>query len=173
MVVWGLPMFVRRFIRKHTMVREFCLREDAIVRGVEFLPSESRMKPLRTFVLILVLALSACTSYEGVFEPDCIAFEGDVVELSNGQLRWERFTDQRVIDNNGQVVNPFPNFPKTGRYEVRDDRVTFRNGDGEDKATWYLVSHNNALYLLTPKQRERMSSDGMPDCALRRVKADS
>jgi len=131
------------------------------------------MKPLRTFVLIFVLALSACTSYEGVFEPDCIAFEGDVVELSNGQLRWERFTDQRVVDSNGQVVDPFPDFPKTGSYEMLDGRVTFHSDDGGDKATWYLVSHNNALYLLTPKQREQMNSDGMPVCALRRVKAGS
>lgn len=118
--------------------------------------------------LAVLCLLSACSSLEGVFEPACIAYEGDRVRLTEEQFEWHKFTDQRSIDEHGNVVDPFPGYPKRGRFEVNDARVTFIPDDDSQIDDRYLLEHRNRLYLLTWDQSEAvLNGEGMPICALR------
>jgi len=119
---------------------------------------------------LATLLLAGCTTLNGVFEPDCIAFEGDRVELTGGRFVWDRFTDERRIDSEGNEIDPFPDYPKTGRFETILDRVDFHPDSGDGIASRYVLKRGSATYLLSEEQRAAVMSGGdMPDCALRRV----
>lgn len=122
----------------------------------------------RLVIIAAIFPLSACSSLDGVFEPACIAYEGDRVRLAEGRFEWQKFTDQRSIDEHGNVVDPFPGYPKHGRFEVSDSHVTFFPDDGSQIGDRYLLEHRNRVYLLTWEQSEAvLNGEGMPVCALR------
>lgn len=122
----------------------------------------------RIALLVTILALSGCRDPEGVFEPACIAYEGDRITLSDGRFEWHRFTDERRVDESGNPVDPFPGYPKRGSYERDDARVLFFTDDGEQLAERYLFEDRKRIYLLTWDENEAvLNGEGLPACALR------
>ena len=61
-------------------------------------------------VCLFAAAVTGCASIDGVYQPDCVAFEGDVVTLKSGGFVWERFTDAVEIDADGKRIDPFLHF---------------------------------------------------------------
>ncbi len=115
------------------------------------------------------LLSAGCASVDGVFEPACMAFEGDRVTLDNGRFEWARFTDVRRIGEDGKEIDPFPDYPKNGRYSVQSQTVEFRTDGGDRLDDYYLLQHDGSLYLLTSEQNAQFSAaNSLPDCVLRR-----
>lgn len=126
------------------------------------------MTSKRLTLVPLLLALAGCNSLDGRFEPSCIAFAGERIELSNGRFEWQRFTDERRIGEDGKVIEPFPDYPKRGDYRIVDGRVEFRTDDGERLEDRYLVERPDGLYLLDAAAREALAAgEELPHCALR------
>ena len=115
-----------------------------------------------------VLLLAACANHEGTYEPACVAYEGDRIELRAGRFEWQRFTDQRTVDSDGNLVEPFPGYPKIGAYSIDAERLEFVTNDDVRLADWYLVKHAGEHYLLSNEQHESfLDAHEMPDCSLR------
>ena len=122
----------------------------------------------RTTAIILMLLLAACANHEGLYEPACIAYEGDRIELRAGRFEWQRFTDQRSVNGDGNIIEPFPNFPKTGKYTLAAGKMTLVTNDGVRLNDWYLVEHVGQYYLLTSEQHDAYrGTEVLPDCALK------
>lgn len=127
------------------------------------------MTTIRTTVLILLSTLAACASIEGTYEPACIAYEGDRVILRDDRFEWQRFTDERNVDENGTLIDPFPDYPKLGSYTVDDARVRLNADNGVHLDDWYLLEHQGDIYLLTYEQNEVfLNNEGLATCALKR-----
>lgn len=129
-------------------------------------------------LLLFLLTTAGCASHQdgrqnvhyGVYLPDCKAFEGDRVELREDGFTWSRFTDQRKIDESGNEVDSFPEFPKSGEYQMKDGHVSFTLDDGEHLDTRYFMESGGKAYLLS-QEEDRVFAEGgqMPECALRRI----
>lgn len=113
--------------------------------------------------------LAACASHSGVYTPDCIAYAGDRLELDNGRFTWDKFTDQLEINEAGERVDPYPDYPARGRYLVDGDELTFVAETDVSLPVLYLVERGRRLYLLTERQyRAWQESGNFPNCALLR-----
>ena len=125
---------------------------------------------LRRFLLAgCALALGACTSYEGLYAPSCAAYSGSEIELIGGRFTWSKFTDQVVIDEEGNTVDPFPGFPREGAYEIDGKTLTLTPSSGEAKETLYFVRDGADVYLLTEAEHAEVAAGGeLPRCALKR-----
>jgi hypothetical protein len=122
----------------------------------------------------LTLLFVACANHEGVYEPACIAYEGDTIEFRNGRFEWQRFTDQRTVDADGNIVKPFPAFPKTGTYSIEAGRLQLVTDDGVRLEDWFIVVRSGGRYLLTSAQYEVFrQSNELPGCALKLTGSDS
>lgn len=102
-------------------------------------------------ILIAVL-LCGCASHEGTYSPDCIAYEGSNIRLSDGKFVWEKFTDSVVVDDTGNVVNQFPAYPLQGTYRIEGQALYLESASGESLPTLYLRQHDKRYYLLTAEQ---------------------
>lgn len=121
-------------------------------------------------ILATALLLGGCQSIEGRYEPACAAFEGDTIELSDGRFTWNRFTDEVRIDAAGNKIDPFPDFPKHGRYERDGAQIALHVDDDTTRATYASHSQAGETYLLTSSQLDKYLYDGVvEDCALKRV----
>jgi len=118
--------------------------------------------------MIAALGLAACASGpEGVFEPACIAHAGERITVGDGRFEWDRFTDAVSVDDDGNRIDPFPGFPKTGRYRADDEKLTWIADDGTALDDRYLLEFRGRTYLLTYDQNEAVLDGGdMPACAL-------
>ena len=121
--------------------------------------------------LLIAITMSGCQSIEGYYAPDCIAYEGETIELKGGTYTWNKFTDTRRVNDAGEIVDPFPGFPKTGRYMLSGAQLDLL-ADGEDESlTYYLLTIDGESYLLTAAEQGRYLIDGViADCALHRTK---
>lgn len=100
-----------------------------------------------------------------------MAYEGDEIELEDSRFTWRRFTDQRHIDENGEPVDAFPGFPKTGRYVYHDAQLDLIPDDGQAMVSFYIQNESRSKYLLTTTENAQFEHDRiMPECALRREK---
>ena len=98
-------------------------------------------------LIAFVVSLAACATYDGVYEPACIAYEGDTLVLDAGRFEWRRFTDERVVDKDGEVVAPFPGFPRSGTFGATNGRLELVT-DGNDRLQdWFVVDSNAQRYL--------------------------
>ncbi len=132
------------------------------------------MSSIRIPIIAAALLLAACANHDGRYEPACIAYEGDTIDLRKGRFEWDRFTDQRSIDAEGKVVDPFPDYPKAGAFRLDSGQLAFVMADGTKLARWHPVTHAGRQYLLTTEQHDEfMASQAMPDCALRRTDEQS
>jgi hypothetical protein len=119
-------------------------------------------------VFLACTFLAACNSLEGTFEPACIAFEGDKVVFADGRFEWHKFTDERLVDDNGNAIDPFPGYPLTGRYKVSNALVEFVAAEGAGPDDMFLFERNSDVYLLTRKQNDAvLAGEGLPACPLR------
>lgn len=126
------------------------------------------MRIPRLVIFAAISTLIACSSLEGMFEPACIAYEGDKIRLTDGRFEWQKFTDQKMLDEHGEVVDAFPGYPKLGRYEQSDLQVRFFADDGSQLDDRYLFHDQQRVYLLTWEQNEAVLNGGrLPACALR------
>lgn len=117
-------------------------------------------------VLILVL-LAACASYDGVYSPACIAFAGDTIELNDGLVRWDKFTDQVIVGEQGDIVDQFPGYPLQANYRVDGNQLILTTDAGTPLDTLFLSRHENRAYLLTSEQHKEWQETGnYPECAL-------
>ena len=111
--------------------------------------------------------LVACVSHEGTYSPDCIAYAGSNISLSDGQFVWEKFTDAVVVDEAGEVVNQFPGFPMRGSYRIEGQIVHMESAADDAMEKMYLHTRDNRQYLLTAEQFEVWQKTGKhADCAL-------
>lgn len=132
------------------------------------------MTIFRTTLIVLTLLIAACANHEGLYEPGCIAYAGDRIELKDGRFEWQRFTDQRVVDDDGNEVDLLPGFPKKGMYRLAAGRVEFVTYDDVRLDDWFVVELAGQRYLLTEKQHDAfLDSKKVPDCALQLTGTDS
>jgi hypothetical protein len=126
--------------------------------------------PRRVGLLVLPAALCACTSQELLFEPSCIAYEGDRVILRGNQFEWRKFSDQVPMGVDGVRADPFPGYPMSGTYRHENERVEFVPRDGSEIDDYYMLDHRGARYLLTAEQHQKFAADGqLHNCALKLV----
>jgi len=118
------------------------------------------------FGLVAMLSLCACKSYEGVYLPDCIAYEGDKIQFADGRYQWERFTDAIVIGDDGEPVDSFPGFPREGTYRVDGENVYMTADNATQIEHMYLHEINGRHYLLTEDQDYARHSGGELDKCL-------
>ncbi len=129
---------------------------------------------LRRILILPALLLLACASHEGMYEPACTAFEGDTIKLEDGRFTWRRFTDQRTVDDAGNVVDPFPDFPRTGTYRIASGRLELVTDDNVRLEDWYVIESAGKRYLLNGKQHGAfLESRELPRCALEYSALDS
>jgi len=128
----------------------------------------------RTILIAFTLLLAACANHEGLYEPACIAYEGDRIELKDGRFEWHRFTDERIVDKDGAIVNSFPDFPKSGTYRIASGRLQLITDKGLGLDDLFVVLRAKQHYLLTASQHATfLKSDKLPDCALRLTRTDA
>ena len=123
----------------------------------------------RRFLLatLTTALLSGCVSHEGNYSPDCIAYAGSNISLSDGQFFWEKFTDQVVVDDNGEIVNQFPGYPMRGAYRIDEQMLYMDSAAGESMENMYLHRHDDHYYLLNAEQFEAWEKTGeYAECAL-------
>lgn len=129
------------------------------------------MSLIRVGTLLAMFVLTGCGSTAiavgGSYEPSCTAFAGESISLRDGLYSWNKFTDARRIGPNGEVTDPYPDFPKTGAYE-RDGTLIRLLDDGDAVlGTWHLHEHEGRLALLNQDQQDAWAADGSyPDCML-------
>jgi len=129
---------------------------------------------IRIILIPGILLLAACVSHEGVYEPACVAYEGDRLELKRGRFEWQRFTDERRVDANGNALIPFPGFPRSGTYRETDGRLELLDDDQVRLDDWFIVERADQRFLLTAKQRDAFLDRGtLPECALQLAGAGS
>jgi len=115
----------------------------------------------------MAVMISGCVSHEGTYSPDCIAYAGSNISLSDGQFVWEKFTDEVIVDDDGEIVNQFPGYPMRGSYRIEGQTVYMESDAGEPIDKMYLHRRDNRQYLLSADQFEAWEDTGMyADCAL-------
>ena len=129
------------------------------------------MSFLRISVFIASLILIGCRTVdeplEGSFAPACTAFAGDRMSLREGQYSWNKFTDEIRLGADGEPVDPYPDFPKTGAFEVEGNAVRLLDEGGSLFGTWYLHNREDQVLLLNQSQQDAWSTSGTyPDCPL-------
>jgi hypothetical protein len=113
--------------------------------------------------------MAGCASYDGTYSPDCLAHAGNRITLDNGRFVWDKFTDQVLVNDAGEVVDQYPEYPLRGRYSLHGETVHFESYTGEPLPPMHLKREDNKTYLLTPKQLESWETPGTrPRCPLTR-----
>ena len=116
---------------------------------------------LSATVCLFTAAVTGCASIDGVYQPDCAAFEGDVVTLKSGEFVWERFTDAVEIDADGKRIDPFPDYPIQGRYSRDGDRLELVTNDGRTLEPMFTYGGRATPgYLLTADQYRTLIDGG-------------
>jgi hypothetical protein len=111
--------------------------------------------------------LAACASHEGRYSPACMAYEGNNIELHDGQFVWGKFTDSVVVDDDGKIVNQFPGYPMQGSYRIDGQTVIMETAAGDALADMYFHQDKDRHYLLTAEQLTAWERTGeYDDCAL-------
>jgi len=114
-----------------------------------------------------LIILAGCQSIEGRYEPACEAYAGSRIQLTDSAYNWERFTDAIRIGDDGQPVDPFPDFPKRGSYERAGRTISLNDADGSSIAEFFLHEHNGVPHLLDAEQHAAVEGGGdFPECAL-------
>lgn len=128
------------------------------------------MPAKRSLSVFVAMSLCACSSIEGLYVPACVAYEGQEIELAGNRFTWRRFTDERKVNEHGELVNAFPGFPKTGHYSHHDSQLDLVTDGKNSSVSFYLQDDPQGKYLLTSAENEQYQHDGsMPECALRRA----
>ena len=128
-----------------------------------------RVMTKTTVILLAAMLCAACDDFTGVFEPDCMAMEGDRFVFAGSTFEWHKFTDERRLDADGNVVDPFPGYPLTGTFALRGSTVELTTAGGDRLDDRFLFERGDSLYLLTREQHAAVTAGGdLPMCVLRR-----
>ena len=134
------------------------------------------MNSYSRLAILAGILVSGCATKgpQGVFEPACIAHAGDRIEMSGGRFEWDRFTDHVNVDDSGNRIDPYPDYPKTGTVATgKFSKLEFTGDDGTAVGERYLLDYRGRTYLLTYEQNEAvLDGEEMPACALVRVPND-
>ena len=126
--------------------------------------------PMITRQLIVVFTMflfAGCATYEGKYVPSCPAYAGDTIELQGGTFVWDKFSDAVAVDDDGERVDQFPDYPMQGNYRIDDEAVMFESSQGDAITTLYLQKNDGQHYLLTLMQYEQLKTAGKSaECAL-------
>lgn len=96
-----------------------------------------------------------------------MAYAGDTIHLKDGHFRWDKFTDQVVIDSNRQVVDQFVDYPLLGTYKVDGNHLRLVTEAGELLPELFLIHDEGRTVLLNVKQHDAWQNSGeYPECAL-------
>ncbi|MEL7312648.1 MAG: hypothetical protein AAFN07_14135 [Pseudomonadota bacterium] len=101
------------------------------------------------------------------YEPGCVAMAGDRIEVTGSRFVWDKFTDIRRVDDDGNVVPAYPDYPRSGRVESTGRQLKFIDDTGE--LVGELVGHSadGQRFLLTTEQFEQVEAGAeIPACAL-------
>lgn len=116
----------------------------------------------------LTLLLCGCSTYEGIYQPSCAAYAGSEIKLGGGRFTWTKFTDEVLVDADGDRVDQFPGFPLRGEYNKTGQKINLISSDNEPPEAMFLLPNNGALYLYTADEMDRFETTGeRPKCALR------
>ncbi|NIV17422.1 MAG: hypothetical protein GWN47_03200 [Woeseiaceae bacterium] len=123
---------------------------------------------------LLVACLAGCKAVDGTFLPGCAAYAGDRIELRNGSFEWDKFTDAIEVDEDGNPVDAFPDYPKRGNYTIDGTRLILAFEEDGSIETFNIHEHDGmGLQLLTDAQLAAMEKGGPDeDCALTKVGRD-
>ena len=123
----------------------------------------------RIAILLAALVCAACDDFAGVFEPDCMALEGDRFVFTGRTFEWHKFTDERRIGADGELVDPFPGYPLKGTFVLQGTTVELTTAAGNRLDDHFLIERGDSLYLLTREQHAAVTEGGdLPTCVLRR-----
>lgn len=101
------------------------------------------------------------------YAPGCAAYAGDQITIDGQRYTWDKFTDTRRIDEDGNVIDPFPGYPREGRVELEGRVVRFLDESGELLAVRHVRKAGGKTYLLTPEAWQQVASGAAPEpCAL-------
>ena len=116
---------------------------------------------------LIAALLVGCASHDGTYSPNCIAYEGSKVSLSDGTFVWEKFTDSIAVDDAGNVKNPFPGYPMQGSYSIKGQAIFLDAASGELSIDMYLQEYRKRVYLLTVEEFAAWEqTDTVGACAL-------
>jgi hypothetical protein len=121
------------------------------------------------FFCLLAIAAACANNAEitGTYLPSCVSFAGNSIELGEGRFTWDKFTDEVRVDDSGNVVEPFPAFPKRGSYAFDGDMLRLTTDAGELAGEMHVVRRPGQVYLLTAAEFDAWERDGtVPACAL-------
>ena len=107
-----------------------------------------------------IALLSACAPHAGRYAPDCTAFAGSVVSLDGSSFVWERFTDEVRIDDSGNKIEPYPDYPKRGTYRKEGSALYLEADNGDPVATFYLHKDAESYRLLTVEEHNAWEQSG-------------
>ena len=125
------------------------------------------MRSLQLVLLLTAVLLAGCKQVDGTYYPGCVAFEGDKLVLDQGNVTLDRFTDQIILDADGNEIDQFPEFPKTGRYEVDGRTLHLNFADGELQKTLHIHRSGNRILLLDAENLANWERTGKyDDCTL-------
>jgi len=125
------------------------------------------MRALTTGLGIAFFLLAGCANHSGKYAPDCVAFEGDTVDLTDGRFVLDRFTDQVEVDESGNTIDLFPGYPMRGTYRFEGQVLHMQSDSGTALPNRYLVQSEGRKRLLTSEQYDDWKKDGtIDDCAL-------
>ena len=112
--------------------------------------------------------ITACAQQPVVFEPACVAYSGDRITVTGSRFEWDRFTDVRRVGEDGEIIDPFPNFPRTGQVRSSDGRIVLVADDGQELGRFVeYLDGGRRLWLTDDETRELQSGNGVPECVLR------
>lgn len=125
------------------------------------------MKLPIALILTSTSMLTACASFDGTYLPACTAYEGDSITLEGGRFIWDRFTDAIPVDDAGNPLDPMPDYPVQGSYDMQGDALSLQTDSGESLDSLHVRRMDGKRYLLTSDQSDQLDSTGeLPECAL-------
>jgi len=107
----------------------------------------------------LLCLIAGCASHDGTYTPDCIAHAGNSIKLDGGRFVWDKFTDQVLVNDAGEVIDQFPEYPVRGRYRIEGETLNFESYTGEPLPEMHLRREGHRTFLLTNEQLEVWPSD--------------
>ena len=118
-------------------------------------------------MVLIAMSLAGCQEFEGRYSPACTAFAGSTLELKRGRFVLDRFTDAVMVDENGEIIDQFPDFPRSGTFHFEENKAVFTAEDGSVVDPRYLITRDGRHYLLTLYEYDIWQQHGeIPECAL-------
>ena len=127
-------------------------------------------KSRRPVIIVCAALLSGCLPHEGTYLPGCIAYVGDKITLGDGQFVWEKFTDERKVNEQGEIIDPFPGYPMKGSYRIDGQSVHMTPESGAAVQPMFLHEEDGRHHLLTADEFAAWEATGSyAECALQLI----